>query len=231
MRSEFLLSGRQMISFRHSVSACLLLTLFLAACRAKTQPTSSPSNTIELPTATRVRLPSVTHTPTVTATTTNTNTPTLSPTPVPTHTQTLTITPTPYPPERLAVAVGPQFSPSIVFLNSDGSDLDQAEYFSPYMYVNTEGGQGGMTGNFLAISPNGQYLAFDGSEYAWFPSIYLADLSERDAPIAIPDTWGNPASWSPDGQHLVVISNNLYTDTHGVIQTRVNLRLYDVNSG
>lgn len=169
----------------------LTIVLFLVACQ-EIDSTSSPT------------LEAVTNTPTLSTSTPlpPSSTPTPSPTPI---TPTLSPpTPTQPPPERLMFLSG--FT--LYSINSDGSDLQETNLLEPYMQIE-------QAATYLALSPDGRYLAFDGvsqiqpcglentdcflSNYG----IFVADLSQETV-IGPTGSFETNPSWAPDSQQFVV---------------------------
>ncbi len=199
-----------------------LLVLMLAACSAA--PTVSPTPTIaQRPTTaapTNTATPKPTSTPTAAATATATATATITQTPEPTFTETPTITPTPYPPERLAYVE----NDGLTLINSDGTGYERLDYLDGYFTHHGEGGSypGGI---FLAFSPDGRYLAFNGEKDQKL-GVFLVNLSEKKVTGPFENTGESGISWSPDSKRMILGKVVQYPT--GV---RINLFIYNVETG
>lgn len=193
----------------------VVIVITLAACA---QSSSVPMVTAQSNQSTATKLPISTPTPV----------PSLTPPPSPPQP-----TPTPAPLERITFATiqGEPGDAVISFVNSDGSGLESPSLFEPFYDTNLS------TGNYLAWSPNGRFLAFDGAD-KFIPcdlpecnnsinyGTFVADYSNNTVIRHVEDTYAN-ASWSPDSQHLV-LSIRGEAITHGF---KRELHILDVENG
>ena len=178
----------------------LLLCIIGTACKTPSdiRVAETPVNTVPIgpPTITQLPISSLTAPPASTPT----NFPSLTPP--------ITLTPIPTPAERLAFQAG-----SLAFINSDGSGFEQPLWFQPYFRHD-------VAGIYLAFSPDGRYLAFDGvselkscnpesendcvsGDYG----LFLADL-QNETISRLSNMQTNP-TWSPDSRYIVVGGSNL----------------------
>ncbi|HKJ26581.1 MAG TPA: DPP IV N-terminal domain-containing protein [Anaerolineales bacterium] len=203
----------------------IILIIFLAACTSPqaTELTDIATQTLSLE---QTALPSATATQ-------QPPTPTTPPTPSPSPTIPAP-TATPGPVEFLAFTMrkesGFQLSSAVLsFVYSDGSGLVSPSLFEPFYDTNLS------TGKYLAWSPDGHYLAFDGADEfipcdlpECYNSInygtYIFDYLENTIIRHVVSTQTN-VSWSPDSQRLVL-------SIHEKGDSDVDdLYILDVNSG
>jgi Tol biopolymer transport system component len=210
----------------------IALILLLAACAAPSPtPNAAPTDTSLPASPTASVAPSATLLPTVTQTAT----------PIPTATPTLS--PTPYPVERLAFVEmnNPEgYDPFIALINSDGSGYEKLDFTAGYIHDSDRGAE---TGSYLAISPNGRYLAFNGynetaarcgeGAYTCFApnaGVIVADLETRTI-VTLTKAVSGGFSWSPDSAQLVFLDRVELADEQGLFHSKTNLFVLNIETG
>ena len=176
----------------------LLLVFLLTACQGSSVATLAPTSTVEPPTATLA--PTDMPKPTATFEPTEIPVPTVTSAPV----------------ERLVYPEGL----SAVFVNSDGSNKEKVELFSPDSIPAD-------TVLDIRPSPDGRYLAFGAVTGFYQPGTYysamhIMDLQTKSV-IAVTKNgeWnelGGGASWSPDSRKVVFFNNAIWDNDIGQLR-------------
>jgi WD40-like Beta Propeller Repeat len=218
----------------------------MAACHTQSRPQFTPTKTPVTPSAIPQPADAVSwnmNTPSVAVadSPTGTSSPAITASPSDTYPPMPTFTHTLNPPERLVYVEQrtQDMGAGIAFIYSDGTGYERPEFLEPFIHISVMGSR---TGVYLAPSPNGRYLAFDGyneSEPCDIPDsdcfttnngIIVADLQNQIIAGYVAGTSDNP-SWSPDSKQLVAsVALNL-PDAGGEAWFKHNLVIYDVETG
>lgn len=216
----------RVVSFTGTMWVASILSILLLSCRPSVE--SIP------PTVALESSPPVTNGTNITATTVDTQPGfSLTSTPQPTPSQEIDFL------ERVwftvATATVSRRDSVIAFANIDGTGLDFPALFEPYRSI-------GNAGQYLAWSPNGQYLAFDGANETHSCDIPEGtDCIETNYGISVADmetsvivshlegTLTNP-SWSPDSQYLVISKRNIQEDQKNLDNWAGDLYRYSVET-
>lgn len=207
----------------------LFLLILIAAC---SRPQTADQSIKPIQTASTTPGPESTTLPFATATQIP---PTPSNTPSP--------TPTKLPLERIVFTwayyrAGSETYSTISFVNSDGTNLESPELF--FLFSREDD----ISGKYLAWSPDGRFLTFDGSDerypcynstpngcnfdnadYSEYGS-FILDISQNEITQYFKGTLTN-VSWAPDSQHLVLSIAKNPSSSRQI----GNLFLFDVETG